>query len=81
MRKNVFSLDKYGFRNMGWKLCFCYSTYRKQKTVLLKCCIQYAGNIRFNEHVKLVELETLHVIVGSYGQNAYLAETMKHQNK
>ena len=25
----VFSLDKYQLRNMGWKLCFCYSTYRK----------------------------------------------------
>ena len=33
--------------------------------------------IHFSEHVKLVELETLQVIVGSYGQNAYLEETMK----
>ena len=29
--KAVFSLDKYLLKNMGWKLCFCYSTYRKQK--------------------------------------------------
>ena len=27
--KAVFSLDKYQLKNMGWKLCFCYSTYRK----------------------------------------------------
>ena len=33
--------------------------------------------IHFSEHVKLVELETLQVIVGSNGQNAYLEETMK----
>ena len=33
--------------------------------------------IHFSEHVKLVELETLQVIVRSYGQNAYLEETMK----
>ena len=33
--------------------------------------------IPFSEHVKLVELVTLQVIVGSYGQNAYLEETMK----
>ena len=33
--------------------------------------------IHFSEHVKLVELETLQVIVGSYGQNAYLEETME----
>ena len=33
--------------------------------------------IEFSEHVKLVELETLQVILGSYGQNAYLEETMK----
>ena len=29
--KAVFSLDKYRLKNMGWKLCFCYSTHRKQK--------------------------------------------------
>ena len=33
--------------------------------------------IYFSEHVKLVELETLQVIVGSYEQNAYLEETTK----
>ena len=36
--------------------------------------------IYFCEHIKLVELETLQVIVISYhgyGQNAYLVETMK----
>ena len=33
--------------------------------------------IHFVEHVKLVALETSLVIVGSYGQNAYLEETMK----
>ena len=33
--------------------------------------------IHFSEHVKLVELETLQAIVGSYGQNAYLEETLK----
>ena len=33
--------------------------------------------IHFSEHVKLVELETLQVIVESYVQNAYLEETMK----
>ena len=33
--------------------------------------------IHFSEHVKLVELETLQVIVGSYGRNAHLEETMK----
>ena len=33
--------------------------------------------IHFSEHIKLVELEPLYVIVGSYGQNAYLEETMK----
>ena len=35
--------------------------------------------IHFNEDVKLVELETWQVIVGSYKQNdyAYLEETMK----
>ena len=33
--------------------------------------------LHFREHVKLVELETLQLIVGSYGQNAYLEETMK----
>ena len=27
--KAVFSLDKYQLKNMGWKLRFCYSTYRK----------------------------------------------------
>ena len=31
----------------------------------------------FSEHVKLVEVEALQVIVGSYGQNAYLEETMR----
>ena len=30
----VFSLEKYQLKNMGWKLCFCYSTIEK---VLLKC--------------------------------------------
>ena len=30
-------------------------------------CIHYTGMIHFSEHVKLVELETLQVIVGSYG--------------
>ena len=29
--KAVFSLDKYLLKNTGWKLCFCYSTYRKKK--------------------------------------------------
>ena len=33
--------------------------------------------IHFSEHVKLVGLETLQVVVGSYGQNAFLEETMK----
>ena len=33
--------------------------------------------IHFSEHVKLVELETLQVIVGSYEQNVYLKETME----
>ena len=33
--------------------------------------------IHFSVHVKLVELKTLQVIVGSYGQNAILEETMK----
>ena len=33
--------------------------------------------IHFSGHVKLVELETLQVIVGSYRQNAYLEEMMK----
>ena len=33
--------------------------------------------IHFNGHVKLVELETLQAIVGSYGQTAYLEEAMK----
>ena len=33
--------------------------------------------IYFSKHVKFVELETLLVIVGSYGQNAYLEETIK----
>ena len=33
--------------------------------------------IHFSEHVKLVKLETLQVIVGSYGQRAHLEETMK----
>ena len=33
--------------------------------------------IHFSERVKLVELKTLQVIVGSYGQNAYLEEPMK----
>ena len=23
----IFLLDKYQLKNMGWKLCFCYSTY------------------------------------------------------
>ena len=27
--KAVFSLDKYQMKNMGWKLRFSYSTYRK----------------------------------------------------
>ena len=27
--KAVFSLDKYQLKNMGWKLRFCYSIYRK----------------------------------------------------
>ena len=31
----------------------------------------------FSEHVKLVELETLQVIVGSYGQNSCLEEMVK----
>ena len=39
--------------------------------------MQYAGMIHFSEHVNLVELKTLQVIVGSYGQNAYSEETMK----
>ena len=39
--------------------------------------IHYAGMIHFSEHVKLVQLATLQVIVGSYGQNAYLEETIK----
>ena len=39
--------------------------------------MQFAGMINFSEHVKLVELQTLEVIVGSYGQNVYLEETMK----
>ena len=30
--KAVFSLDKYQLKNMGWKLSFCYSTYRKSFT-------------------------------------------------
>ena len=29
--KAVFPLDKYQLKNMGWKLCFCYLTYRKSK--------------------------------------------------
>ena len=33
--------------------------------------------IHFSEYVKLVELETLPVIVRSYGQNAFLEEMMK----
>ena len=33
--KAVFSLDKYQLKNMGWKLRFCYSTYRKKKKVNL----------------------------------------------
>ena len=33
--------------------------------------------IHLSEHVKLVELETLQVIVVSHGQNTYLEETMK----
>ena len=33
--------------------------------------------IHFSEHVKMVELETLQVAVGSYGQNVYLEKTMK----
>ena len=33
--------------------------------------------IHFSEHVKLVELITLQITVGNYGQNAYLEETMK----
>ena len=33
--------------------------------------------IHLSEHVKLVELETLQVIVKSHGQNTYLEETMK----
>ena len=35
--KAVFSLDKYQLKNMGWKLCFCYSTNRKKENVLPKC--------------------------------------------
>ena len=27
--KAVFSLDNYQLKNMGWKLCFCHTTYRK----------------------------------------------------
>ena len=33
--KAVFSFDKYQLKNMGWKLCFCYSTYRKSFTEVL----------------------------------------------
>ena len=29
--KAVFSLDKYQLKNMGWKLFFCYSTYKNRK--------------------------------------------------
>ena len=29
--KAVFSFDKFQLKNMGRKLCFCYSTYRKYK--------------------------------------------------
>ena len=34
-----------------------------------------------SEHVKLVELEKLQVIVGSYGHYAYLEETMKSSTR
>ena len=27
--KAAFSLDKYQLKNMGWNLCFCFSTYKK----------------------------------------------------
>ena len=27
--KAAYSLGKYQLKNMGWKLYFCYSTYRK----------------------------------------------------
>ena len=37
--------------------------------------------IHFSEHVELVELETLQVIVGSYGLNIYLEETMKSSQR
>ena len=33
--------------------------------------------IHLSEHVELVKFETLQVIVGIYGQNVYLEETMK----
>ena len=29
--KAIFSLDKYQMKNMGWKLRFSYSTFRKKK--------------------------------------------------
>ena len=35
------------------------------------------GMIQVSEHVKLVELQTLQVIVESHGQNTYVEETMK----
>ena len=37
--------------------------------------------IHFSKHVEQVELETLQVIVGSYGQNDYLEETMKSSQR
>ena len=58
-------------------ICMKMNTILRSKLCLSRrWCIQYAGIIHFSEHVELVELETYQVIVGSYGQNAYLEETM-----
>ena len=50
-----------------------------KKYALNSVYLQYAWMIPVGEHVKMVELETLQVIVKSHGQNSYFKseETMK----
>ena len=44
--KAVFSLDKYLLKNMGWKLCFCYPTYRLEDLKVLRRSPDLLNNVK-----------------------------------
>ena len=64
-------------RTVGLRQYYQASNYNLNLMSLKKYALTTCRFDNFSEHVKLVELETLQVIVGSNGQNAYLEETMK----